>query len=408
MNRDQALNEPAQAEDLNGAEGKIFRADTTNRRFELLKETVYDPQTHEGRSRHSVYWTEQTRFIKVVKQNGFMGVQAPVRVHFPDLSDENAEAAAAGQPFVIMKATVLAPDDDISDYRVDAKNLLGRFNPDPDSPRQWGGTVELNEQAVAVRLRGPRAQVVLRALDSEDSIASGFWSTKLAGQRQGARFVASTVEIQPIEDPRAGDDPSLPRVLVIGDSISVNYHDAAKAALKGIANYHRIESNGGPSDRGVACAELWLGDYTQKGLHWDLIQFNHGLHDLKQPYNSETGQWGPHQVSLEDYKSNLEQVIQTLMKTGVKLAWCTTTPVPNNSQGQFARRKDEDLVFNAAALEVISRYPEIRIHDINTFIRQTRSFDEWRKGSDVHFWRQEDARCLGEEVARLIREALGR
>ena len=68
----------------------------------------------------------------------------------------------------------------------------------------------------------------------------------------------------------------------------MNYHDAAKSALKGTANYYRVEGNGGPSDRGVESLDLWLGNYTQKGFHWDVIQFNHGLHDLKQEYNPES------------------------------------------------------------------------------------------------------------------------
>ena len=43
--------------------------------------------------------------------------------------------------------------------------------------------------------------------------------------------------------PPVPDDPRLPRVLVIGDSISMNYHNAASNALQGVVNYHRIEGN---------------------------------------------------------------------------------------------------------------------------------------------------------------------
>ncbi len=82
-------------------------------------------------------------------------------------------------------------------------------------------------------------------------------------------------------DPKT-DDPKLPRVLVVGDSISMNYHETATEALKGVANYHRNEGNAGSSAHGVRNAELWLGNWREKGFHWDVIQFNHGLHDLKQ------------------------------------------------------------------------------------------------------------------------------
>src|SRR5689334_20512700 len=41
------------------------------------------------------------------------------------------------------------------------------------------------------------------------------------------------------------DRPGLPRVLLIGDSISVCYTPATREELKGEANVHRIPENGG-------------------------------------------------------------------------------------------------------------------------------------------------------------------
>ena len=38
----------------------------------------------------------------------------------------------------------------------------------------------------------------------------------------------------------------LPRVLLIGDSISIGYTVAVRSLLKGKANVHRIPENGGP------------------------------------------------------------------------------------------------------------------------------------------------------------------
>ena len=46
------------------------------------------------------------------------------------------------------------------------------------------------------------------------------------------------------------DDPKLPRVLLIGDSISIGYTLPAREFLKGKANLHRIPTNGGPTTRG--------------------------------------------------------------------------------------------------------------------------------------------------------------
>ena len=81
--------------------------------------------------------------------------------------------------------------------------------------------------------------------------AAGRISPRVSGRpRSGRKRTASRLEhidATPLPDPRVTDDPKLPRVLVIGDSISMNYHEAAKAALAGIANYHRNEGNAASS-----------------------------------------------------------------------------------------------------------------------------------------------------------------
>jgi len=204
------------------------------------------------------------------------------------------------------------------------------------------------------------------------------------------------------------DDPKLPRVLVVGDSISMNYHDAAKSALKGMANYHRNEGNALSTAHGVGNLELWLGDYQKKGLHWDVIQFNHGLHDLKQSYDAATNTFGDYSVPLEEYKKNLEKEIAILRKTGAKLIWCSTTPVPNDNKGPYARRKGAAAEFNMAALDVMKKHPDILITDLHETVDGSPVFDNWRKGIDVHFYKKEEQKLLGEAVARTIRKALGK
>src|SRR5262249_32604041 len=47
------------------------------------------------------------------------------------------------------------------------------------------------------------------------------------------------------------DVAGLPRVLIIGDSISIGYQPALREALKGKANVHRPGTNCGPTTRGV-------------------------------------------------------------------------------------------------------------------------------------------------------------
>src|SRR5262245_39864055 len=72
------------------------------------------------------------------------------------------------------------------------------------------------------------------------------------------------------------DVPGLPRVLIIGDSISMGYTTPVRKLLEGKANVHRIPANGGPTKNGIANITKWLGDGK-----WDVIHFNWGIHDLK-------------------------------------------------------------------------------------------------------------------------------
>jgi len=394
-------------EDLNGVQGKVFRVDPVARQFDLLKETAFDPKTNEGRSRHIISWDRDTRFVRVDRQNNFKDLDGKRIALVRPLKKESDEATAiAGKRSIItLDVTFLAPGEDGSGFTPREGEILAPFEADPKDRHDREGILMLDGAEVPLRLRGPLARVGVRNNTDESAIASGFWTTHLHGAYQpDGSFVADRLDLYPAEDPCAGDDPVLPRVLVVGDSISMNYHSAAKAALEGIANYHRIEGNGGSSERGVVCMELWLGDYTQEGMGWDVIQFNHGLHDLKQWYDEDSGQYGAHMVPVDEYKKNLEQEIQIMKKTGARLVWCPTTPVPKDSvgrwkEGTMGRQKDEDLLYNRAALEVMERHPEIVINDINTYIRESDAFADWIQQKDVHFWDQKLQGLVGRSVA---------
>jgi len=125
------------------------------------------------------------------------------------------------------------------------------------------------------------------------------------------------------------DKQGLPRVLLIGDSISIGYTVPTRKALEGKANVHRPQANCGPTTRGLQAIDQWLGDGK-----WDVIHFNWGLHDLK--YISAKGgltdvDKGKQQVPIGQYEANLEKLVLRLKKTGAKLIWASTTPVPEGA-----------------------------------------------------------------------------
>jgi len=140
------------------------------------------------------------------------------------------------------------------------------------------------------------------------------------------------------------DNPELPRVLLIGDSISIGYTVSVQKSLAGKANVHRTPENGADTVNGLKKIDSWLGD-----SHWDVVHFNWGLHDLKVTPD------GRRQVPLDAYEKNLVVLVERLKRTGAQLIWATTTPVPNGKQNP--PRDPSDLPqYNAAARSVMESH----------------------------------------------------
>lgn len=194
------------------------------------------------------------------------------------------------------------------------------------------------------------------------------------------------------------DVPGLPRVLLIGDSISMGYTLPVREALQGKANVHRPPTNCGPTTTGLKSIDQWLGDGK-----WDVIHFNWGLHDMKfvsatDPSSSEARQH--RQVPPEEYEKNLRQLVTRLQQTGAKLIWRNTTPVP---PGAAARVVEDAAKYNAIA-EDIMKQQNIEIHDMHSFVQPR--MNELMLKENVHFT-QEGYDALATEVANVILQALG-
>lgn len=192
-------------------------------------------------------------------------------------------------------------------------------------------------------------------------------------------------EFRPVED-----DPDLPRVLLIGDSISVGYTLPVREKLKGEANVHRALQNCGPTSRGVEKLDEWLGDGD-----WDVIHFNFGLHDLKIMED------GNHQVPIDQYEENLEQIVARLKQTDAELVWASTTPVPDPVDGP--PRNPEDVKrYNAVAAAIMQEH-SVAIDDLYEFaLPQLKVI---QRPKNVHFT-PEGYEVLARQVAESIRQAL--
>jgi hypothetical protein len=195
----------------------------------------------------------------------------------------------------------------------------------------------------------------------------------------------------------------LPKVLLIGDSISLGYTPHVVIALKGQVEVKHHRGNAQHTGTGLKMLDRWIGE-----TEWDVIHFNWGLWDLcyRHPQSKVQGrrdkERGTLTTSLEQYEKNLEQLAIRLKKTQAKLIWAHTTTVP---KGEAGRKVGDDDKYNEAAARVMKKLG-IAINDLNAF---TDSFpaELFIDHGNVHFT-TEGSRRLGQAVAKKILEIIVR
>lgn len=170
----------------------------------------------------------------------------------------------------------------------------------------------------------------------------------------------------PSAAPRAPAGAALPRVFVLGDSISIHYGPHLKQMLAGRFHYARKSgdeaamrnldipagANGGDSNR---CLKFLTAVRDTTGLDADLLLLNCGLHDLLTDPATKR-----QQVGLDRYRENLAQIVHVGRDLAGGLLWVRTTPVDearHNREGETANRYARDVGrYNAAADEVMAHY----------------------------------------------------
>jgi len=197
------------------------------------------------------------------------------------------------------------------------------------------------------------------------------------------------------------DDPGLPNVLLIGDSISIGYTVEVRKRLKGKADVFRIPTNGKYASYGLENLDKWLGDKK-----WDVIHFNWGLWDIcyRNPESKTQGHRdkinGQLTAAPDQYRASMEKIVSRLKETEARLIWCTTTPVPELEEG---RKVGDEIRYNKIAAKIMKK-PGIVINDLHSHALLKLPEIQKKKG-DVHFTQQGYA-YLAEKVAHEIQLTL--
>jgi acyl-CoA thioesterase-1 len=96
----------------------------------------------------------------------------------------------------------------------------------------------------------------------------------------------------------------------------------------------------------------------------------------------------------------LEQLVERMKRTGAKLVWATTTPIPDDASKN--QRAESIVERNAAALSVMQKHG-VAVDDL--FEAVTPHLSKLQNPNDVHF-NAEGYEFLGKQVASVLQAQL--
>ena len=158
-----------------------------------------------------------------------------------------------------------------------------------------------------------------------------------------------------------------PRIMLMGDSIRMNYAPIVAKILENEAEVvHIVDDNGEHTKKTKKNLVKWLKQADGKTL--SIIHFNNGLHDLSWHVKKKKSK-----VPIPKYEKNLHKIIQMFRKkTSAKLLWATITPIDEEKHKTtnpvHLVREDLHIEYNKISLKVMKE-ENIPVNDIESVIR---------------------------------------
>ncbi|MEL7587466.1 MAG: SGNH/GDSL hydrolase family protein [Prolixibacteraceae bacterium] len=180
----------------------------------------------------------------------------------------------------------------------------------------------------------------------------------------------------------------LPRVLLIGNSITRQYFKEVEQQLKGKAFVGRLSTSKSLGDPGLLKEiELVMGYH-----HFDVIHFNNGMHGWDYPE--------------KEYARAFPGLLRVIRKCApdAKLIWASTTPVRmRENMKNFAERNSRVIERNRLVAEMLKN-EDVAINDLYSVVEADPVF--YQGGDGVHP-APAGVKALAKQVSGKIREALG-
>lgn len=234
-------------------------------------------------------------------------------------------------------------------------------------------------------LRGPVERIVKPGQDhhphglTDVSPVVKFFSRALAGE--GPRIVREEIEWLDVWVP-GNSNTTLPRVLLIGDSMARGYYREVEEKLKGKAIVGRLTTSKSLGDQAYLDeVKLILGQ-----TRFDLVHVNNGLHG-----------WG---YTEAEYAAALPELLKTIRAgaPGAKLIWATTTPMRMNGKLEsFSDKNNRVKERNVLAARLMAK-ESIPVNDLYSVIVEK---PEWYSRDGVHL-NAKGVTALATQVAETI------
>lgn len=192
-----------------------------------------------------------------------------------------------------------------------------------------------------------------------------------------------------------------PLVVLLGDSIRMNYQAAATEQLAGIARVWAPKENCRHTVFTLENLDQWLNDKNPKVIH-----INVGLHDMYLDAKSARTRH-----TLAAYEKNLRAIFAKLRKlTEAKVIFASTTSVNEKRQAaskgykRVVRRNSDVDRFNQSA-RAIARETGIEVNDLNAHMKKLGADKVLRESDGIHL-SPFGCKALGKQVAKAIADQL--
>ena len=171
---------------------------------------------------------------------------------------------------------------------------------------------------------------------------------------------------------------SLPRVLLVGDSICQGYQGKVRAKLEGKANVTYWASSYCVTSPGY----LRLLAFYLDEAKYDVVHFNNGLHSCETP--------------IADYAKAYRAALQLIRKKqpDAKIVWASSTPI--NTQDA---RADKVAALNAAARRAAESVGDVAANDLYSLVNPLERKSYW---VDTHHYTDAGYELLASQVVEKV------